>query len=64
MRQFVKGGEKLEIVITTLVAALVSTLVSKMMGDYYLCLLDKYAKDLLEISKEQVRKAYLNQDRH
>ncbi len=54
----------MEIVITTLVAALVSTFVSKMMGDYYLRLLDKYAKDLLEISKEQVRKAYLNQDRH
>lgn len=50
----------MEIVITALVAALVSTLASKIMGDYYLRLLDKYAKDLLEISKEQVRKAYIN----
>lgn len=57
-----------EIVVAVLVSAAVSStmtlILTKAIAAYHFKVIDGYVKDMVEIAKEQIRKAYVNRDRH
>lgn len=57
-----------EILVAVLVSAMVSStmtlILTKAIAAYHFKVIDGYVKDMVEIAKEQIRLAYVNQDRH
>lgn len=57
-----------EMLVVVLVSATVSSaitlILTKAIAAYHFKVIDGYVKDMVEIAKEQIRKAYVNRDRH
>ena len=57
-----------EILVAVLISAVVSsvmtTILTKAIAAYHFKVIDSYVKDMIEVAKEQIRLAYVNQDRH
>ena len=57
-----------EILVAVLVSAMISStmtlILTKAIAAYHFKVIDSYVKDMIEVAKEQIRLAYINQDRH
>lgn len=57
-----------EILVAVLVSAVVSSamtlILTRKIAAHHFKVIDGYVKDMVEIAKEQIRLAYLGQDRH
>ena len=52
------------VILAIVLSAISSAMVAKVIAAYHFKVIDSYVKDMIELAKEEIRKAYVSRDKH